>query len=340
MPIFRKNLITNDWVMFSPERKSRPSDYKKPTEDDRVEAFLKRPEKDDKCPFCIGNEKKDDKEILRYVPEGREKDDWQVRILANKYASLDRTKTPNKNFSLLCKEMDGFGIHDVIIDHPHHNKALANMSLEDATSLMEAYKLRYIQVCDDPNVNHVVIFKNQGYKAGGSLQHPHSQIYGLPLMPFETKVRLGQMENYHVIHDHCLMCDILKMELKEKKRIVYENDSFVAIVPFASLSPYHTWIVPRKHQASFRECVDLEDLADIMTNVCHMSFHALENPDYNFILQSLSHYERESEYFHWYFSVIYHTVRRGGIEFAGGLFNNPIMPEEAAEHLLKHKKKG
>ena len=115
MPIFRKNLITNDWVMFSPERKSRPSDYKKPTEDDRVEAFLKRPEKDDKCPFCIGNEKKDDKEILRYVPEGREKDDWQVRILANKYASLDRTKTPNKNFSLLCKEMDGFGIHDVII---------------------------------------------------------------------------------------------------------------------------------------------------------------------------------------------------------------------------------
>mgnify|MGYP001434928605 CR=1 FL=1 len=71
------------------------------------------------------------------------------------------------------------------------------------------------------------------------------------------------------------------------KSIVYENDSFVAIVPFASLSPYHTWIVPRKHQASFRECVDLKDLADIMTNVCHMSFHALENPDYNFILQTI-----------------------------------------------------
>ena len=102
MPIFRKNLITNDWVMFSPERKSRPSDYVKPTEDNRVEAFLKRPEKDDKCPFCIGNEKKDDKEILRYVPEGREKDDWQVRILENKYASLDRAKTPDKNFSLSC----------------------------------------------------------------------------------------------------------------------------------------------------------------------------------------------------------------------------------------------
>ncbi len=335
MPIFRKNLITNDWVMFSPERKSRPSDYKKPEEEDRVKAFLNRPVLDENCPFCRGNEKDTDKEILQMPGE----EGWQVRILENKFASLDRTKVPDKNFSLMCKEMDGFGIHDVIIDHPQHNMALANMPVKNAVTLMEAYKKRYIQVCDDPNVKHVVIFKNQGYKAGGSLQHPHSQIYGLPLMPFETKVRLQQMENYHVIHDNCLMCDILKMELKEKKRIVYENDCFVGVVPFASLSPYHTWIVPKKHHASFRECVDLEALADIMTNVCHMSFHALENPDYNFILQSLSHYERESEYFHWYFSVIYHMVRRGGIEFAGGLFSNPLMPEDAASHLLQHKLK-
>ena len=73
-----------------------------------------------------------------------------------------------------------------------------------------------------------------------------------------------------------------------------------------------------------------------MTNVCHMSFHALENPDYNFILRVFL-ITRESEYFHWYFSVIYHC-KKGG-EFAGGLFNDPIMPEGAAEHLVKHKKK-
>ena len=80
MPIFRKNLITNDWVMFSPERKSRPSDYKKPTEENRVESFLKRPKKEESCPFCKGNEKEKDKEILQYVPEGRKEGDWQVRI--------------------------------------------------------------------------------------------------------------------------------------------------------------------------------------------------------------------------------------------------------------------
>lgn len=328
MSVFRKNMVTNDWVIFAPNRAARPKELKG-QEDDNVALLASRPEYREACPFCRGNEHLTDREVLRRPEDGP----WQTRVVENKYSSVDRNAQPLHRIDGLRKEMDGFGIHDVIIDHPLHNKTIALMDEFEIRALLGIYLDRYRQLQQMENVRHVVIFKNQGIKAGGSLEHPHSQIFGLPVIPFETRIRLHEMERYYDFHDHCLFCDTMNAELEAKVRIIYENEAFLAVMPYASLSPYHFWMAPRRHAPSFSLIGDseIEALAHGMKIVFGKMFKVLGNPDFNFVIQSLAHFEREKNYFHWYLSVIPQIKHKGGLEYAGGLYVNPVMPETAAE---------
>jgi UDPglucose--hexose-1-phosphate uridylyltransferase len=335
---FRKNLITNDWVMFAPSRASRPIELKGTEKTNQLDEMLSRDEHKDDCPFCDDSDKAREVYITTFK---NKKDKEIVRVLPNKYASLNRDIEPVKSFHHMHNHMQGFGIHDVIIDNPLHNKTIALISLEELSILINAYKQRYIEIQKMNHIRHVVVFKNQGYKAGGSLEHPHSQIYGLPVIPFQLRVRLTEMKKYYESHCKCMMCDMIQAEKQDKIRVLHENNSFISFIPYAALSPYHVWIVPKNHQASFTliENKQIEDFAEIMQKTFSMAFFALENLDFNFIIQSLTEYKDSEEFFHWYMSIIYHQKRRGGIEFAGGLFVNPLMPEKAAEHLLENKDK-
>ena len=330
MSIYRKNMITNDWVIFAPNRASRPIELKaKEKETDNIHLLRDRPVYKSTCPFCKGNESQSDTEVMRI---GEEKD-WKVRILENKYSSVDRRIAAKKRITPLFKEVDGFGIHDVIVENPKHNTSLALFEHQEMLDLINAYLIRAKMIKEIESVRHIVIFKNQGAKAGGSLEHPHSQIYGLPIMPFETQIRLKEMERYCELNDHCMLCDILKSELDEKIRIFYENEYFACLSPYAALTPYHFWIIPKKHKPSFLiiEPAELESLAECMKVTFGKMFIHLRNVDFNYVFQSLAYFEREQQYFHWYISVIPQIKRKGGLEYAGGFFVNPNLPEIVAE---------
>lgn len=330
MSIYRKNLITNDFVIFAPGRSKRPRDHQE-EETDNLEEFETRPAYRESCPFCKGNEHQDDKEEYRLEKDG----EWMVRILRNKYASVERDIELTKNVSHMKVEMSGFGVHDVVIDHPAHNTTLATMTRNEIRLLLQAYLERYRQIADNKYIKYIVIFKNWGATAGGSLQHPHSQIYGLPVIPFETRVRLGEVEKYYEFNHICLMCDLIAQEKKEEERIVYENDHFISWIPYAALSPFHLWIVPKKCGPSFLETSpqELNGLADMFKVVFYKLYHKLRNPDFNYVFQSLTRYDWDQKAFHWYISVIPQVKKRGGIEYAGGLFVNSMMPEDSAREL-------
>ena len=104
---------------------------------------------------------------------------------------------------------------------------------------------------------------------------------------------------------------------------------------YADLSPYHFWIVPKRHNHTFAKVTEQElaELADCMKVVFGKMFKSLHNPDFNFVFQSLTHHDEGAEYFHWYISVIPQIKTKGGISYAGGLYVNPVMPEEAAKVL-------
>lgn len=331
MGVFRKNLITNDWVMFAPNRSARPIELGGKEEADQLDQLLARPVYKESCPFCPGNEDPESREPFRIGNDSN----WDVRVLENKYASVNRSLEPKLVHKGLHAEMEGFGIHDVIIDNRRHNSTMALFSQEEARLLMLGYREHFNAVACREHIKHVVLFKNQGFKAGGSLEHPHSQIYGMPVVPFEAQVRRHEMQKYFEKNKSCLLGDLMRQELSERERILYENDDFVSWIPYAALSPYHIWIVPKRQAASFGSITDgeLGSLADMMRHTFHMSFHALRNMDFNYVFQSSLSRADDDPASRWYISVINHKKRRGGIEFAGGLFVNPLMPEAAAARL-------
>lgn len=333
MSIFRKNMITNDWVIFEPNREKKPTEFKS-EETDNIKAFKERRPYKETCPFCRGNETPNDKEIFA-LPESR---NWQVRVIENKFASLNRNVMPDfEQKERLHQQMQGFGIHDVIIDNPRHNLTIAVMPVKEVEALLSACLKRYLEIKANPLVKHVVLFKNQGSQAGGSLEHPHTQIYGLPVMPFETVVRLREVEKYYETNKSCLLCDMVEDERKLKERLIFENDHFISFIPYAAISPYHIWIAPKHHAPSFAliEAEEVASLAAILKNVLARVFWGLKNPDFNFVVQSLTHFEDESPGFHWYLSIIPHVKKKGGLSYAGGIQLNPMMPEAAAEELRR-----
>jgi UDPglucose--hexose-1-phosphate uridylyltransferase len=270
-------------------------------------------------------------EIMRIEENGG----WKVRIVENKFSSVDRRVRLERRHKHLYKEIDGFGIQDVIIENPKHNTTLAFFSDTEMHCLLSAYLKRASQIKENEFVRHIVIFKNQGIKAGGTLEHPHSQIYGLPVVPFEMSIRLREADRYYELSDSCMLCDILKNEYTDKKRIFYENDNFICLSPYAALSPYHFWIVPRSHSPSFLRITPAEllSLSDSMITSFGKLFVLFKNPDFNYVFQSLCYYEREQKYYHWYVSVIPQLKSKGGLEYAGGFYVNPVLPETAAEEM-------
>jgi UDPglucose--hexose-1-phosphate uridylyltransferase len=231
--------------------------------------------------------------------------------------------------------MNGFGVHEVIIEHPHHNTCIALMNNAEVEDIIRAYKARYNEVAAISGIECIVIFKNHGPSAGTSLEHPHSQLIATPVVPPQIRGRLEQAIHFFDFTGRCVFCAILESELKEKKRIVLETEKFVAFSPYASVSPFQIWIFPRRHFASFGDINEGEigDLAKNLKTVLSKLYYGLDNPDFNYTIRSIPVKERGGEYFHWYLSIIPRLTQPAGFELGSGMFINTALPEESAEFL-------
>jgi UDPglucose--hexose-1-phosphate uridylyltransferase len=209
------------------------------------------------------------------------------------------------------------------------------MSPGDVLVILQAYRQRFEVLRKDPRIEAVIIFKNHGEGAGTSLQHPHAQIAATPIVPTQIRRRLDEAVRYFDETGECVFCQTLRQELRARERIVYENASFVAFIPYAALSPFHTWIFPRRHCSSFEDIFDseLEDFAVILHEVLLRLHVALGDPDYNYTLRSLPAHEPEREYAHWYLALVPRVSRVAGFEMGSGMFINPSDPEASAEFL-------
>jgi UDPglucose--hexose-1-phosphate uridylyltransferase len=127
--------------------------------------------------------------------------------------------------------------------------------------------------------------------------------------------------------------------MNEKVRIISENESFVAFIPYAAHSPFHTWIFPKRHGACYGCITDAEitGLAGILKDVLLRVYVGLENPDFNYVVRSLSTTESDSKYFHWYISVIPRITQSAGFELGTGMYINTALPEESARFLREVK---
>lgn len=327
MPEIRQNLVTREWVVIATERAKRPEDFKKEKVMKEIPSF------DEKCPFCHGNEQSTPGETFR-ISNGK---DWKVRVVPNKFAALNLEGERIRKIDGIKRSMTGVGIHDVVIETPVHNLTTALLSTDEIKNIIESYKARYLQILKDKRIEMVIIFKNHGESAGTSLIHPHSQIIGTPVVPSQVRYRMDVAMDYFDDTGECIFCKIMNDELKEKERIVLETNHFVAFVPYAALSPFHTWIFPKRHMSSFIEINESEtnDLAYMLKTILGKFYYGLNNPDFNYCIRSSPTDEHEVEYYHWYLTVVPRLVRTAGFELGSGMYINVTLPEENAEFLRK-----
>lgn len=274
-------------------------------------------------------------EVLR-VPASPETP-WHVRVVPNKFAALSREAQPIRTVHRSRRTVNGFGVHDVIIETPDHSQVLALMPDSYVAEILRVYKTRYDELSLDPRIAHVTIFKNHGPDAGTSLEHPHSQLVATPVISHQVRERFQHAMRHYDDYGECMFCQMLEEELQEQARVVMVSEHFVALELFASPAPFCTHIYPRRHMASFGDvsAAEINDLSRMLRTVLAKLYHGLGDPDFNFTIRSAPAENVGVKYFHWYVSVIPRLTRVAGFELGSGMFINTVLPEEAAEFLRK-----
>lgn len=329
MPELRLNLITREWVIIATERAKRPDEFRSRKDKKILPEFSKN------CPFCPGNESRTPETVMQIDADGK----WKVRVTPNKFPALSINGEKIRINNSLKHLVTGIGRHEVVIESPVHNMTPALMSVEDLSDVVKAYKMRFLDIYNDPRVEHVIIFKNNGANAGTSIEHSHSQIVGTPVTPLQVRDRIYETVKYFDNTGECLMCATAKNELEDNKRIVLDTEHFISFIPYAALSPFHTWVFPKKHNACFGDINDdeLKDLSYHLKTMLAKFYYGLENPDYNYVIRSESPKESGSEYYHWYLSVVARVSQTAGFELGSGMYINTALPEDSAEFLRKVK---
>ena len=326
MPELRQNIATKEWVIIATERAKRPEEFVQPprplTED--------RPEWETNCPFCPGHEELD-LEVMRIPEDGP----WQLRVVRNKYPALQREGERVRTFDGVHRQISGVGYHEVLIESPRHNTCPALESPAEVTLTLETFKIRGREIAQDPRIDQIIYFKNHGEGAGTSLAHPHTQIIGVPIVPHSIRDRTEEALRYFADTGRCVFCHMLADELKAVDRIVAESDHFVAFVLYAAFSPFHLWILPRRHESNFLDVTahELVDLGQLLRRVLRKIYVGLRDPAYNYVIRSAPLRDPGPEYLHWYVTVIPRVTRTAGFELGSGMFINTALPEVSAEFL-------
>lgn len=329
MPELRQDLVTNKWVIIATERARRPHSF---SESKRIISKKRKI-----CPFCYGNEYMTPPEVLAFRDSGKPNSSgWKVRVVPNKFPALVRKGKPELIKNGIYSTMNGVGAHEVIIHSPNHDLLLPLMNEKEIELVLKAYLIRYKELSKDSNIKFIQIIINHGKEAGASLDHPHSQLFGLPIVPNFVLDELEGSKKYFNKYKRCVFCEIIKKELQDGKRIIEETDKFVAFEPFASKLPFETLIIPKKHMESFSYMNenDFEDCSKILRKTMKKIYDGLNDPPLNYWLHS-SPLNNNYNYYHWHFEVIPKLTTTGGFELGTGIIINTALPEECAKYLKK-----
>ena len=328
MPELRRDPVVDRWVIVAPERADRPNALVRglPDEDDPAS-----------CPFCSGREAMTPPELLAIRDAGAQRNGpgWTLRVVPNKFPALRTEERMGRSGLGLYDSMAGVGAHEVIIETPEHSRQLPQQSPEQVEQVLRAAQERIVDLSRDVRLRSAMFFKNNGAAAGASLNHPHSQLVALPLVPAELERELSGARAHFQEKERCIFCDVIAQEARDRSRVVLETDGFVALSPFAARGPFELLILPREHRSIFEHSspAELRGLADALRLSLRKLDLALSKPAYNFYLHSLPLREPPSAFYHWHLELRPVLALAAGFEWGTGFFINPTPPEEAAAFL-------
>lgn len=312
-PHLRKDILSSSWVIVSDDRELRPNEYRSKI----------------KCPFCPGNEKETPPEIYSL----RDLKGWYLRVVPNKYPALEySTNVFRETEGINIKDYVN-GIHEVIIEDRNHNIKINEIKHLD--EVLKTYSLRMKDLYSKKGIRYVMLFRNYGENAGASLIHPHSQLIAIPLLPLRVSDELNHFKGYYSKNKRCVMCDIIKNEIRIKKRIIFKNSDFIAFAPFASRFNFEIWISPVNHNPHFYCEKDFKKLSDALKDVFSKLHYSIGRLSYNMIIHTAPSMENK---FHWHIEILPKIAMPAGFEWGSGFYINSISPERVYDILNRKKK--
>ncbi len=327
MSELRRDPIIGRWVIIATERGKRPVDFSSP-EPTKERGF---------CPFCAGNEDKTPAEVLAYRPAetAPNSEGWRIRVVPNKFPALMVEGDLGRVGEGMYDRMSGVGAHEVIIETPDHEASWSTMSQANLEEVLWAFKERIEDLKQDPRFKYILTFKNHGEAAGASLEHPHTQMIALPIIPKRVAEEMEGSRAHFANKERCIFCDIIHQEQMTKSRIITENKNFIAFTPFASRFPFETWVLPKMHISHYEdsEKVGFDYLASLLRDTMRRLDTVLSDPPYNLIIHTSPVTAFNLEYYHWHIEIIPKLTKVAGFEWGTGFYINPTPPEEAAEYL-------
>jgi UDPglucose--hexose-1-phosphate uridylyltransferase len=324
----RSDRLTDTWVIVAEERRGRPREF-------RVRADRREEPVD--CPFCPGREAATPPEILALRETGPpDSPGWRTRVIPNKFPALGPLGNPVLQ-GFVERAMTGVGQHEVAVETPAHKERLRDRTRQQWADLAHVLQVRMRVLREDPRFRYVLAFKNQGPASGASLEHPHSQILAMPLVPDRVAREARAFEDYHRLNQRCLLEDLLLEELETNMRVLETTDDFVLVAPFAARFPYELLLAPRRHAPRFED-TPVDQLANF-GGMLGRAFARLEavlegNPmeSYHFALHTAPAHAR-GETYHWHCEVMPSLAFHAGLEKGSGMYLNHLGPERSAEQL-------
>jgi UDPglucose--hexose-1-phosphate uridylyltransferase len=317
----RWNPLLGEWVATATERQDR--------------TFLPP---DDYCPLCPTKSGGFPTE----VPEGS----YDIVVFENRFPSLKTVPDdPVVESSALYPVRPSQGVCEVVLYSPKHSSSLAQEPVEQIYKLVRVWTDRFRELSALDFVKYVFIFENKGEAIGVTLHHPHGQIYAYPFIPPRIATELKQFGDYQEATGKCLLCEVLSEELNAKGRIVAENDSFAALIPFFARWPYETHIYSKRHFQALPDMSDAEtkDLASILKMVL-VAFDKLFDISFPYMMVIHQRPVDGQPYDFYHFHIEFYPPLRSanrlkylaGSETGAGMFINDTLPEEKAAELRSH----
>jgi UDPglucose--hexose-1-phosphate uridylyltransferase len=314
----RWNPVLEEWVITATQRQDR--------------TFFPPPEY---CPLCPTKPGAFPTEIPA--------EDYDIVVFENKFPSLRRNPPePAVEGTELMPVRPAAGVCEVVCYTSDHNTELAKLPLEKIEKLVHVWADRFEELGSRPEVEFVFLFENKGKEIGVTLTHPHGQIYAYPFIPPVLERELRGCKKHYDAHGECLLCRLVQDELEDGRRIVAQNEGFVALIPFFARYPYEVHILPREHRAAITDFDDVEKhgLAEILQKVIQ-KYNNLWDRSFPYIMVTHQRPTDGQEYPHYHYHIEFYPPYRtpdklkylAGSEAGAGAFINDTLAEEKAQIL-------
>lgn len=310
----RKDYLLDRWVLIAENRSKRPHELA-----EKKKFKIKK----ERCFFCPGNEGMTPPEICRIEKNSS----WTVRCFPNKFpATIPGYGKIQENFLI---KRPAYGRHEVVVETRIHGKSFGDLGVEEIRDVLSVYAERMKNLKNDKKIKYVMIIKNEGPEGGASIEHSHTQIIALPIVPTLIQDEVNKSKKYMREKGECPFCEIVRIEGRGKRRI-FSDKNFIAFAPFASRFPFEAWIMPKRHTTSieFLNGEEMNSFAGILKNILMRLNSLLNYPSYNFYL----HISPEKEDLHFHLELCPRVSKFGGFELGSEIVINIMPPEIAAEH--------